>query len=100
MITTQQALGLDLNTMRLAVAREAINRLGLLKKEAETIIYHLLDGRFVEHPRALSSAYRKDGEQLTNDEKRALGLRSNAFFSRKAFEELTTKGKDAPSEGS
>jgi hypothetical protein len=91
-----QYLGLDLNTMRLAAAREAIQRLGLLKVAAESIIFHLNDGQMVEHPRALCTAYRKDGEQLSNEQKKALGLRSNAFLSLKAFDELTDNGRADP----
>lgn len=96
MITTHQALLLDFNAMRLAAAREAVQSLGLLTLPAVDVIFHLLDDRFVDHPRAICTAYRKDGEQLSNDEKRALGLRSNAFMSRKAFGDLTEKGRKVP----
>ncbi|ANG95806.1 hypothetical protein A8A54_04470 [Brucella pseudogrignonensis] len=97
MVTTEQALGQDFDTMRLAVAREAVDRLGLLKREAEAIIYHMLDKRFAEHhPKAICTEYRKDGEQLSAIEKKSIGLRSDAFFSTKAFVELTEKGKKDP----
>jgi len=97
MITTKQALGLDRNAMRLTAAREAIQHLGLLTPEAEDIIYHLTDDRFAEHhPRARCTAYRKDGEQLSKAELKSLGLRSNAFLSRKAFSEISEKGREDP----
>jgi hypothetical protein len=96
MIPTDQALALDFNAMRLAAARESIDRLELLRPGAEDIIFHLLDGRLIEHPGKLCTAYRQDGEQLSKEEKRALGLRSNAALSRKAFGELTQKGRENP----
>ena len=85
--------------MRLAATREAIEHLGLLKPEAQDIIYHLTDDRFAEHhPRARCTAYRKDGEQLMKQELKALGLRSNAALSKKAFGELSEKGLAVPLE--
>ena len=47
----------------------------------------------VEHPRSVATAYRKGGEQLSREEKKALGVRANAFMSRQAADELTDAGK-------
>ncbi len=90
------ALSLDSNAFRLAAAREAIGSLGLIVAEAEDIIWHMLDFRLTDHPRIRATAYRKDGEQLSADEKRALGLRSNAFLSRRALAEITESGLACP----
>src|SRR5260370_26946979 len=45
-----------------------------------------------QHPKAIALAYRKIGEQISRDEKRSLGLRSNVFFSREALQSLTPAG--------
>jgi hypothetical protein len=92
------ALSLDSDAFRLAAAREAIGNLALIVAEAEDIIWHMLDFRLTDHPRARATAYRKNGEQLSPDEKRALGLRSNAFLSRRAFAEITEAGLISPLE--
>jgi len=86
------------NAFRLAAAREAIAALGLVVPEAEGIIWHMLDFRLTDHPKARTTAYRKDGEQLSSDEKRALGLRSSVFLSQRAFTEISSKGMAAPLE--
>lgn len=99
MITPSQARNLSPDAVRLAAAREAVGALGLLKPEAEGTILHLLDDRFmVAHPRKLCIEYRKDGEQLTADELRSLGVKSNAFMSRRAFGQLTEAGLGRPLE--
>jgi len=92
------ALSLDGATFRLAAAREAIVALNLINPEAEGIIWHMLDFRLTDHPKARTTAYRKDGEQLSADEKRALGLRSKAFLSRRALAEISPKGMVSPLE--
>lgn len=45
-----------------------------------------------EHPRTAATAWRKVGEQVSDEEKRLLGIRANAFFSRQALGELAEKG--------
>jgi hypothetical protein len=97
MYTARDVLGLDPVTMRFAAAREAVQKLGLLVPKAEAIIWHMLDDRFEgHHPTEISTAYRKDGEQISKEEKKALGVRSNAFLSRKAFDELAENGRSTP----
>lgn len=76
--------------------REAISALGLINPEAEDRLLALLRDQVDIHPRQISTGYRKEGEQLSKDEKKALGLRSNAFFSRQAFEDLTEDGRHEP----
>ncbi len=99
MITTAQALSLDDNGMRLAATREAIESLGLLVRSAEDIIFTLLGGKYAGfHPHAICTAYRKDGEQLSVEEKEAIGLQANAFISRKAHSELSKKGLGQPTD--
>lgn len=76
--------------------REAITALGLIVSEAEDRMLALLRDQMDIHPRQISTIYRKEGEQLSRDEKKGLGLRSNAFLSRQAFEDLTEDGRDEP----
>lgn len=82
----------DDHAMRLMAAREAVARLGLLKPGAEPTIVTLLENRAGEHPRTAATALRRAGEQLSDEEKRMLGIRPNAFFSRQALDELGEKG--------
>jgi hypothetical protein len=73
-------------------ASEAISSLGLLKPSANGTLVRLLQLSLVTHPRALATAYRKEGAQVAKEEKRALGLRSNAFLSEYALSEMTDLG--------
>ncbi|MQV12175.1 hypothetical protein GHL01_00250 [Sinorhizobium meliloti] len=75
--------------------REAISALGLIKPEAEDTILGLFADEMETHPRQTLTEYRK-GEQLTKEEKKAVGLRSNAFLSRQAFNDLTEAGLENP----
>ncbi|WP_395642772.1 hypothetical protein [Rudaea sp.] len=84
------------DTFDALAVREAVLTLGYLIPSAEASIVALLQVAPVEHPRAVCTRYRKTGEQLSRDEKRALGLRSNAFLSRQAFNELTPRGRSVP----
>jgi len=68
--------------------QSAIIELGLLKLEFDTAIAIMMESCEGQHPRAISTEYRRIGEQLSDQEKRALGLRKNMFFSREAFESL------------
>lgn len=87
---------LDLQGIRAAAVEEAFDRLGLLEPTAKPVILDMLVRDTGEHPRAVCTAYRKAGEQLTRDELRASGMRANAFMSREAFAQLTAKGKENP----
>lgn len=60
--------------------KEAISALGLIRPEAEDRMLALLRDQMDIHPRQISTGYRKEGEQLPKEEKKALGLRSNAFL--------------------
>jgi hypothetical protein len=75
--------------------REAISALGLIKAEAEDTIVGFLEDQMETHPRQTLTGYRK-GEQLSREEKKAIGLRSNAFLSRQAFNDLTEAGLKNP----
>lgn len=77
-------------------AKEAVRSLGLLRDEAVPAIAALLERASGDHPRTIATAYRKQGEQLAADEKRALGLRTNAFLSRAAYNQLTERGLAEP----
>ena len=82
----------DITTIRLMAAREAIARVGLLKPAAEPTIVTLLENLGGEHPRTAATAWRKAGEQVSGEDRRLLGIRAKAFFSRQALGELAEKG--------
>lgn len=75
---------------------EAIRRLGYLNQGARPfLIAAVQDGTGV-HPRALCTAHRKDGEQLSKAELKAIGIRANGFMSRTAYDEITPQGLAEP----
>ena len=78
------------------IVEEAVARLGLLRPEAGQTIELLLQEEMTEHPRAICTAYRKNGVQISPKLKRELGIRANGFLSHKAFDELTAKGQSEP----
>jgi hypothetical protein len=96
MFETSIALKWDYDMMRLAAAREAVLTLGLLVPSAEARIYHFLDEGLTDHPTARCRAWRKHGEQMTPEEKKAAGIQPRAFYSREAFVELTDTGRLRP----
>jgi hypothetical protein len=76
----------------------AVEALGLVKQHVAKTIAGMMTFDLIEHPRATTTRYRKEGEQLTKAEKKALGLRSNAFLSRVAYDDLTEAGLMRPLE--
>lgn len=82
--------------LRRKAAQEAIRRLGLLRVGAAYTVYNLLEDAQALHPKAICTAYRKQGEQLTDEEKEGLGIRKNAFMAREALTELTELGLQDP----
>ncbi|WP_323810207.1 hypothetical protein [Sphingobium baderi] len=84
--------------IKFEAAKEAVEHLGLIKSGAIATIVGMMHG-LAEHPRAIATAYRKDGAQLSRDEKKAAHIRANAFMSRQAYEDLTDKGKANPLNG-
>lgn len=73
-------------------AREAVERLGLLKPQAaDTVELLLADAEFM-HPRAICTAYRKTGPQISDEIKKSLGIRKNGFLSEQALAELSELG--------
>lgn len=88
--------GLTAVNIKHEAAKEAVTRLGYLKPEAISAIVSLMKDGMAEHPRAIATAYRKGGDQLSVEEKKAAGIRANAFMSRRAFGDLSDKGKVNP----
>jgi hypothetical protein len=82
------------NDIKRQAVREAISALGLIASEAEDRMASLLRDQMDIHPGQIATSYRKDGEQVSKEEKKALGLRSNAFLSRQAFGDLTEDGRN------
>lgn len=81
---------------RLACANEAISSLGYVVPDAAGTIAVLMTFCDVHHPRQVAAKYRKLGDQISREEKRALGIRANGFLSIGALAELTEKGRQAP----
>lgn len=75
---------------------ESIRRLGLVSEAARPFLIDQVSKDSGIHPRALCTAHRKSGEQLSRAELKALGLRANAFMSRTALAEITDRGLEAP----
>ncbi|NSY37527.1 hypothetical protein [Leisingera sp. ANG59] len=77
---------------------EAIEHLGLLKPSAKPSIQALIPRCMAEGFKAVSLSHRKDGEQLSKEEKKALRIRSNGFMSKTAASELSETGRLKPLE--
>jgi len=77
-------------------AEEALRSLGYLRPKAIDTVVFLMGDDLVVHPRETATGYRKGGEQISDDEKKALGIRRNAFMSRRALGDLTDKGRTRP----
>lgn len=77
----------------LPYVQESIAALGYIKPEFDTALAIMLEANEGQHPKEIARQYRKNGEQLTNGEKRSLGIRASAFYSREALQSLTDKGK-------
>lgn len=75
---------------------EAIGSLGYLKPTSATKLCAFMSKNLAQHPKQLSVQYRKAGTQLTADEKKELGIRSNAAMSKEALSDLSEKGRTSP----
>jgi hypothetical protein len=71
---------------------EAIQSLGYVKPEAAQKLCDLMAADPHASHKSVSTAYRKSGTQLSTEEKKALGIRANAFMTKEAFADLTAKG--------
>lgn len=86
----------SLEEVKYYAAQEAIISLGLLKGEAFSTVVGLLDDCLTSHPKNVCSSYRKIGEQISDELKKSLGIRKNAFLSIEAFNQITEKGLESP----
>lgn len=75
---------------------EAIQSLGYVKPEAASKLCELITRDETLSYSSVSTAYRKEGPQISADEKKALGIRANAFMSKEALADLTEKGRNNP----
>lgn len=75
---------------------EAIQSLGYIKPEAAETLVRLIDSHRDEHPKAIATRHRKDGQHVSNDDKKKMGIRANGFLSLAAKAELTEKGLESP----
>lgn len=89
-------MALTAANIKYEAAQEAVSHLGYLKPDAVQTIVSMMTGGMIEHPRSITPAYRKDGEQLSREEKKALGIRANGFMSRRAFDDLSEIVKSLP----
>lgn len=71
---------------------EAIEHLGLLRSERASDLARFMQLLGPISAREMSASYFKDGEQISEMEKRFLGVGTNAYMSRSALEDLTSTG--------
>ena len=90
------AAPVDIEAFKRLAVDEAIRHLGLVIPGAGPAIAAMFDDLPHLSPRGIATAHRKKGEQLSVKEKKALGLRSNAFLGREAHAELTEAGRRDP----
>lgn len=83
----------DRDTVYSDAVTEAIGHLGLLKPGAASDILAMIPICRIKGLKQVTTDFRKIGEQLSREEKKAIGVRSNGFFSRIAYEQLTEAGK-------
>ena len=86
----------DLKTIRRMAAEESVGHLKLLKSHAVTIVDSLLENAVHEHPKAICADYRRRGNQISDQEKKALKIRKNAFMNQQALAEISDTGLQDP----
>ena len=77
---------------------EAISRLGYVEPEFKDWVIAYAVENELTGLRSASLRLRKEAPQLSSAEKKALGLRSSAFYSRRMFDVLTPVGRRIPLE--
>lgn len=82
----------DREFFRRQAAQEAVKRLALLEPGAVPTVDRLLLDADALHPKAICTAFRQEGVQLADHEKKLLGIRKNAFMTREALSELSELG--------
>lgn len=92
----QTQMDLKNEEIALRAVGEAMNALGYLKPQALPSMLEMLRELGFQGAKPVATAYRKSGEQLSREEKRSIGIRSNGFMSKAALGELTEKGLSAP----
>lgn len=104
-ISSSNACSSEPERFRDVAIAEAINTLCLVTPEAFEDLRSALDQCFPTsagfgglHPRQVCLTMRKDGEQLSLDQKRSLGLRASAFMSARLASQLAPDGLRAPLE--
>jgi len=84
------------STSALFWVEEAIQSLGYLKPDVAKTIAQLIEKNPTQHPKAIATSYRKEGEPITTEEKKRLGIRANGFMSKDALADLAEKGLEKP----
>lgn len=92
-LVEHREVSFDRKNISADAVKEAIDYLGLLKPTSSNVLLDLIPLCRIKGLKAVTTDFRKDGEQISKDEKKAIGVRSNGFFSRIAFEQLTEAGK-------
>jgi hypothetical protein len=80
----------------LPLVERAVRRTGLIKSEYIPAIAAMMAGSPDARSEGVALVNRKSGTQLSAEEKKALGLRRNAFFSREVEAMLTDAGRANP----
>ncbi len=75
---------------------EAIEALDYIKPAYAPVLEALMPRCMVDHAYAVARAVRREGEQVSDDEKKGLGIKRNGFMSREALAMLTERGRQVP----
>ncbi|SEK85399.1 hypothetical protein SAMN04488032_107119 [Pacificibacter marinus] len=89
-------ISFPMETIEQDAISEAIETLGYLSPNAFDSVKDMLKDSMRLGPRAVATAHRKNGRQISDEAKKVLGIRRNAFMSEKALSELTEKGRSKP----
>lgn len=77
----------------------SVRRLGYLKPECVPRLAGLMDEHEGQHPHQIARKFRQIGAPLSRDEKKTIGLRTNADMTAEALAALTAKGRQSPVRG-
>ena len=78
------------------LVEKAVAETGLIKPEHIPFLAEVLAASEDGRPEGAEIFHRKNGTQLSKAEKKAAGLRANAYFTRELLEMLTDKGRLDP----
>lgn len=82
----------NFGTLRRQAAQESIESLKLLNLGAVDTVFRLLEDAQHTNPKAIYTAYRKQGNQISDLDKKTLGIRKNGFMTYEALADISGDG--------